>query len=511
MVSPSADRNRQCDAQSIAISGTAVLLSSFFGNGLNYALSIFLARFLGAHEFGLYALGLTIFNACWLVALSGIDTGVIRFVSHFLGLGDLSRARAIFIQAVVIVTSCGALIGLTLAVFASPIAVLLYRKPDLASVLFSFSVAIPLNVLGAIVIASLQAFRTIRYTILIRYLWEPMGKFVLAGFFLYTGFGLFGVLLAIIITLFGSCLIAGRAIVKVAKIRINDIRPWRFGDLHMLLTFCLPLTISNLIGVVAPRSDLLMLGYFVTPEDIGIYLVAFQTAAILALILAAIEPTLAPILSNVWAQGDLVRLQEAYQTASRLTLLLTVPIYIVFVTFSGELLSLFGSRFSTGALVLIVLATGQIIVSSTGSANNILLMTGYSGRVMWNSISTGIVLLAAAGMLIPRWGILGASIAASTNLLLLSLVRVIQVWRLHRIQPYSSSLLKILFAGLMTAGVLSFMKTWISASYYPIMAVIGGIIYLGCLSFLGFEKVDRSAVKSIISKIKRPCMQRAEA
>ncbi len=488
-----------------------MLFSSFFGNGLNYALSIFLARFLGAHEFGLYALGLTIFNACWLVAMSGIDTGVIRFVSHYLGLGDVSKAREIFIQAVLIVTICGALIGLILAVLATPIAVSLYRKPELAAVLFYFSMAIPLNVLVAILIASLQAFKTIRYTILIRYLWEPMGKFVLAAFFLYTGFGLFGVLLAIIITLFGSCLIAGRGIVKVAGIRIKDILLWRFDGLHMLLAFCLPLTISNLVGVVAPRSDLLMLGYFVTPEDVGIYLVALQTAAILALILAAIEPTLAPILSNVWVQGDLVRLQEAYQTASRLTLLLTVPIYIVFVTFSGELLSLFGSRFSTGALVFIVLATGQVIATSTGSANNILLMTGYSGRVMWNSISMGIVMLAAAGLVIPRWGILGASIAASTNLLLMSLVRVIQVWRLHRIQPYSSSLLKVVYAGLMTAGVLSFMKTWISASYYPIMAIIGGIIYLGCLSFFGFEEVDRSAVKSIISKIKRPSMQRAEA
>lgn len=501
--SSSARINARSDGQDLAIGGSAVLLASVFGNGLNYALSIFLARVLGPNEFGLYALGLTIFNTGWLIALFGIDTGVIRFVSYHLGLDNLARSREILVQAVPLTTLSGALVGLALGGLAIPIADSLYHKPELAHILLGFSVAIPLSVLVATLIASLQAFKTIRYTILIKYLWEPMGKFIFMGILLYAGFGLLGVMLSIIITLFVSLLIAGRATLQVAEVRIGDFFSLRINSLRALFAFCLPLTVSNLMGVVAPRSDVLMLGYFVASDAVGIYLVAFQTAAILSLILGAIEPVLAPILGSVWAQGDLGRLREAYQTASRLTLLLTIPMYIFCVTFAVEVLSLFGSKFSMGVEVLIILATAQVIASSTGSANNILLMTGYSNWVMWNSICMGMMMIGGASLLIPKWGILGASIAAAINLLLTSLLRVIQVWYLHKIQPYSQNLLKIVLAGLITAGVMLFMNVWLSSSNYLLMVMLGGIAYLGSLAVLGFEESDKSAFKIIASRIRQ--------
>ena len=64
-----------------------LLLASVFGNGVNYLFMMFLARQLGMEDFGIYALGLTIFNALLLVAIAGIHTGTIKFES------DISRAR----------------------------------------------------------------------------------------------------------------------------------------------------------------------------------------------------------------------------------------------------------------------------------------------------------------------------------------------------------------------------------------------------------------------------------
>ncbi len=84
LVSSSKKAKFEGDNEAIALSGSAVLLASGFGNGLNYAFGIFLARTLGAEEFGLFV-GLTIFNMVTLTVIFGMDIGATKFVSHHLG------------------------------------------------------------------------------------------------------------------------------------------------------------------------------------------------------------------------------------------------------------------------------------------------------------------------------------------------------------------------------------------------------------------------------------------
>ncbi len=79
------------DKETVALSGGALLFASAFGNGLNYAFGIFLARTLGAEEFGLFGLALTIFNMVTLTVVFGMDIGATKFVSHHLVEGQQAR------------------------------------------------------------------------------------------------------------------------------------------------------------------------------------------------------------------------------------------------------------------------------------------------------------------------------------------------------------------------------------------------------------------------------------
>lgn len=55
----------------------------------------FIARALGPNQFGLYALGLTIFNTLSDCPL-GLDTGVVKFVSQQRGMGRRTKHGARF-------------------------------------------------------------------------------------------------------------------------------------------------------------------------------------------------------------------------------------------------------------------------------------------------------------------------------------------------------------------------------------------------------------------------------
>jgi O-antigen/teichoic acid export membrane protein len=491
------------DITTIAYGGGALLLASAFGNGLNYAFGIFLARTLGAEEFGLFALALTIFNMVTLTVIFGMDIGATKFVSHHLGEGQQHKAKESLLAATAIAFGSGFVAAIGLALFAYPIALTLYHKPDLAQSLLIFSMAIPLATVTAVLISTLQAYQTVRYTILVKYLWEPIGKFVLAGAVLWAGLQLFGVLISIVLVLAVSTVLSLRSVYRVAWGGSGSLWVWNRREARTLISFCVPLVISKIVGVVAPRSDMLILGYWANAQEVGIYLAAFQTAATMALIVGAFDTSLGPIMSRAWSQQDRERMKDSYQAVSRLSIMAALPVFCCLIVFSSEILGIFGSEFIRGTAALMILALGQVFNTATGSANTVLLMSGQSKLVMTNTVVMGVVLLAATATIIPFWGITGAAIAASTTFILTNVIRVIQVWRLYQVQPYTWDLVKPIAAAIVATGIILMLPLSAVSIPSPVLGLALGLLYLSGLFLIGINQQDRLVFQSIFLRFRK--------
>ena len=489
------------DHKTIAYGGGALLLASALGNGLNYAFGIFLARTLGPEEFGLYALALTMFNMLTLAVVFGMDSGVIKFISHHLGEGQSSKARETLVAAASIAFGSGLVAAIGLGLLAHPLAMTVYGKPELALSLLFFAAAIPFATVALVLISALQAFQTVRYTILIKYLWEPIAKFVFAAVLLWAGFQLYGVLISIVLTLVFSAALAIRAAHRLAFSGSEGLPVWNTQEARTLLTYCLPLAVSNLFGVVAPRSDIMILGYWANTQEVGIYLAAFQTAAIMSLVLSAFDTGLAPIISRAWSQKDRARMRDSYQAVSRLSITVSLPIFCCLILFANDILEVFGPEFSNGTAALTILAVGQVFNNATGSANTILLMSGHSRLVMTNTVVMGVALLAATALIIPFWGINGAAIAASTTFILTNVIRTIQVWRLHSIPAFTWGLAKPIIAAAAATGIVFMLHNSVVMLPSPVLGLALGVLYLTGLLLLGINQEDRLVFQSLFSRV----------
>lgn len=499
--------NRQTER--LAVAGSAVLLASVFGNGLNYLLGVFLARSLGADQFGLYALGLTFFSTLAMVVPLGMDSGAIKFISEYRTHHDQAAIVRIIVQAGGITFLTAAFSALCLAGSAAMISESLYHKPELTTLLIYFAAGIPLYAVTGVLLATLQAHHTVRPLIIVRYLWEPVGKFALAALAVWAGWGLAGVLGAVLVTLLTSLILTIGLLQSVVSLPLHTSDLYRKDEARRLLTYCLPLGVATLFGVVAHRADMLILGSWASIHDIGIYQAAFQTAAALALILGALETSLTPFFGQLHAQKDIDGLEQMYQTASKLVLMFTVPIFVFLAVFNEEILSLFGQEFSAGGALLTILAAGQLLSSAGGSPNNLLLMGGHSRLVMWNTIGVGILSLGVFAVMIPYWGVLGAAIGAATTQVLGVGIRILQVWRIHRIQPFTQKLSKPILAGLGTAIFALSVKPGVPMFLLPGLGCVMGVIYILLLIALKLEPQDRQALNALVCKAKMIVAARA--
>jgi O-antigen/teichoic acid export membrane protein len=493
------------DMQRIAWGGSVVLLASIVGNGLNYLYAVFVARSLGPSTFGLYALGLTIFNVLIVLTPLGLETGVVRFMSRYLGLRDRAAARRTLIQATLVVVGSGLTVGFVLMMLSKPIAISLYHQSGLRQVLVFFGMAIPLAALATILLEGIRSFQTVRYTVLVKYVWEPCGKFLFSAWFLWAGYALVGVVGSLIVTLLISVMILMKGAKAVAGVGSRDVRSVTLDGSKAILAFCLPLTLSNSLGAIAPRSDVLILGYWVSSAEVGVYSAAGQTASVLALFLGSLNTLCAPMIGEIAATRDLTRLRQVYQAVARWTLVCTVPVFVLLVIFGQDILALFGSAFSGGAVCLIILAFGQVVYSISGLSGTILLMFGHSRMVMWNTLVLAVLLVGSNWWCIPRWGILGAGIAVAICMVAVTVISAFEVWSLYRVQPYTWSLSKPILAGILAGAFAWNTKSLIAPELYPAVGVFVLAVYIALLALFRFEDIDRGAFSTVLAKVKPMC------
>ena len=69
-----------------------------------------------------------------------------------------------------------------------------------------------------------------------------------------------------------------------------------------LFSFSLPLLFAGIAGLVMGWTDTLMLGYFSSSADVGIYTVAFPTAQLIRAIPGAFATIFFPVISELYAR-----------------------------------------------------------------------------------------------------------------------------------------------------------------------------------------------------------------
>jgi O-antigen/teichoic acid export membrane protein len=85
-------------------------------------------------------------------------------------------------------------------------------------------------------------------------------------------------------------------------------------------------------------------------------------------------------------------------------------------------------------------------------------MSGRSGLSLMNTLllfGTSIVL---DWLLIPKYGLAGATIAGLSTIIFVNVLRVVEVWVTLKIHPFRRDLLKPITAGLATLGAVHFLR-----------------------------------------------------
>jgi O-antigen/teichoic acid export membrane protein len=408
------------------------LFSMISLTGIGFISTIYFAHTLGPAPLGAYFLFLTYYGILNLIGDGGFGGAAVKRISE--GTEPNEYFSAFVCIRVVLVAVCA-----TILLYAEPYfkdltssGIFFWLLMALIISVFSSSTAIGIYGAGKVGISQISNF----VDILSRILFQVLAIFL--------GFGVAGLAGG-----FVCGLIAG----GLVNFRYLELKLVRFKISHLKnlsgFSFWIFLTASG--SLVFSYADTVLIGYFMTNADVGIYRTAFQLTSVATFTTLAFQTVLYPKISSWDIQRKTGDIENTLSRAFSYSLLLAIPACIGGWILGDRLLFyLYGAPFVEGATALYFLLVVQIVnvfmVLSTMSLN----------ALNRPKDAFNITLIAAVAnilldvVLIPIFGIAGAAVATLIAMTLNAVGASILLSRIISVKFENKTIKNILYsAGLM--------------------------------------------------------------
>lgn len=397
--------------------------------GLNLVLSILLARTLGATDYGIYVYAYALVTLMAVPAQLGLPTLVVREVAKSRAKQQWSLMRGLLLrtnQAVFFIT-------LLLTTLSGTIA--WWFRDQLTSVqLNTFAwalVLLPLIALGNLRGAALRGLQCVIRGQLPEHLLRPGLMVLFIGAIVFTDSQDLTPALAMALhalAAFMAFLVGATLLLRTLPKPVRAAKP--AYNTRVWFVSALPLSFIAGMQVINGQTDIVMLGFFTTAEEVGIYRIAAHGAQLVAFTLGAINMVISPHIAHLYAVGDHKRLQQMLTWSARVILASALPVALAFVLFGESILGfLYGPDFTVGYWALVILCMGQLTNAAMGSVAFILNMTGHERDSAWGIGAAASVNALLNLALIPPLGIEGAAIATATSLAIWNIILARRVFK----------------------------------------------------------------------------------
>ncbi len=448
------DKNSNRELKVLAKGGIVSLGASVLGRLFRVLSHILLARLLGPRLYGLFVLTFTITAMVQIFSLMGLHTGMLPILAKEMKQGNMASLNQTIQKTLALALMSSCLIFAAFKMGLSNIlAINVFHQVELTEPL---NIAILGVISMSIVMVITGFFRGIMEvgkSVIVRDVFENGARllFILSVLVFFD----FNIISAVWASTLASIAAAGFAIVLILVwgIKTNKLRNLtrkkasdRKVEYKRILSISMPMFISGFLYISLLQMDRLMIAYFLPDMkgsvDVGIYNVATMIALQLTFFFAAIINIASPMLAKAHVNKDEKSMKKFLVKTAWWSLIATSPLYMIVVFYARPILGIFGQEFSAGALALIVLATGQLYNVATGPVGVVLNMTGRQIYDLWNNIALFGLNLIFNILLIPKYGYEGAAIATFSSMLIIHTVRLIQVWKIFNIHPFTNATVK---------------------------------------------------------------------
>ena len=484
--------------------GTGIIFTgTIIGMLLAFVSRVIIVRYTTQTEYGIFSLALVLMSIFAMISTLGLQSGVPRQIAYFRGKKDSEKVSGIVKSSIQIALVASIFFSFFLFFLSDIISVKAFHSPELSTPLKIFAVAIPFSVLIVIFTSIFRGFDRVEPNVYFQNILRNVLLLPLLGIVILFGLSFLGLLYAYLASIALTCIAFVAYAAKKLPISVKGEKNTNAGSLRKeLLFFSLPLLAVSMLGMIMHGTDTLMLGYFKTPDVVGLYNAALPLANLIPVVLTSMNFLYVPIASQLYSQNLIGEMRRNYAILTKWMFALTLPLFLIIFLFPEIVLNiLFGSRYIQASIALQILAFGMFIHTFLGPNAVTLMIAGKTSFLMWSSLIGAIMNIALNIFLIPLLGITGAAIASTASLGVINLLNSTRLYLLFRIHPFTKNYIKpILTSILLVFFIFTFVKSMFDGIPFWLLLILF-IIFLGTygLSILFTKSFDKEDIMMLLA------------
>lgn len=185
----------------------------------------------------------------------------------------------------------------------------------------------------------------------------------------------------------------------------------------------LPMALTEGMRVIQGHISLLILGFYISLNDVGIFKVAISISVLIAMPISLINIVSGSIVSDLYSRGQNKSLAKMAKLMAVLMVVGVLIMVMPFVFFGNELIVwAFGKGYEESATVLLIISVGHLVNAFFGINATLLNMTRHEKRVTKAFVYSLVFNIVFAIILIPQFEIIGAALTNTLALIVWNLI-----------------------------------------------------------------------------------------
>jgi O-antigen/teichoic acid export membrane protein len=385
------------------LTGLSSLVLRLAGLLCTFGLGVVLARALGPAGFGIYGLVVSIAALGMTVSLLGTPQLAVRELSVRSARGDWGGVKALIRRFGL--ASAGA--GLLMGALALGIGSFISTPGDGAPLYLFLGALLTLTTtVTALIAAELRGLGAMLKGQFMDIAGRPAAAFLICLAIVLAGAPL-GAVDALWIQVAVSAAAAAISLVWIRSILPVEARSMGATGQIAWVGAAAPLWLVDVLRQVDGTYGVILMGWFASPEELGIYRVAFSCMMVVAMPVSVLHIIQAPAVSKLYKFGEHEALQRLLSETSSWMVLLVAPITLAAWLIGRPAITLvFGAAYSDAWLPLFILCLAQLVFGVFGMGPILLAMCdGERHLIKLYVVSVGLAVLAAIPLVmafVPR-------------------------------------------------------------------------------------------------------------
>lgn len=399
------------------LAGFAKVLSAIVG----FMATVLITRNMSGDEAGSFLLGLTLVTILHVILRLGLSNVVLRLLSSG---QDYEIAQGKLNRSLIWVSTATIPVFLCFFFGADMIASGVFNKPEFGPTLKWISPAIPMMSIYFLLSSAFQSQERVVLTTFFQNL-GGMSLFILC----FIGLGYFRVVDSFSAELASKTFSAATLIICILAVTLWFCQAKNRFTFHgyrdrELAASSIHLWLASCMGICLQWSGVLVAGALVTSTEVAYLSAAQRTAMLISFVLMIVNIIMAPRYSRMWANRQLTQMTKTSKMASRLMVILVLPLVTLALLIPEKIMALFGSGYEEAAILFSILVLGQFINVATGSVGWLLMMTGHEKEYNISSVISSCLTIILSVVLTMQFGVIGAAIATAIGVSIQNIISI---------------------------------------------------------------------------------------